>query len=367
MILSEAVTRVADDSRNNANVTTTYNRLVRTINRTCQEVWNSFRWTFRWRNYRIVTDVDYTTGSVSATNGSRTVTGVGTGFTSKHVGWHINFDADSIQNFYKVRAVTSSTQLELDVPYQGTSGTQKVYHLRHFDYTLPSEPWDLASVIVTYDRRTLALMEASSIEIVGPVPFYKGYPLAAAIYSSKTKISSYSTGTISGTVNTPTLTGVGTSWLDNVNPGDMVTINSIQYSILSVDSDTQITLYQNLQSTISASTYLITSQFERILRVMWPSTDNYTLDIRALRLYSPLVNNNDTNELLYRSPEAIITKAASIELKSQGDVRGQQLMAEAEIMIAKAKAEDDSLTPRDAVAPLHSYRNPRINRYRASY
>lgn len=364
MILSDFITRVADDSNVNSTITSVSARLIRETNRICSEVWNGFRWSFRWRNYRIVTDTDVTAGTLTATNGSRTIVGVGTAFNSNQVTWHISFDNDSIQNWYKIRAFTSATQLELDVPYQGTTGSSKKYTMRHFDYVLPTEPWDLGSVIVTNDRRAIPILEPTSIDIIGPVPFYKGYPNAVALYSSDFKATVYSTGTVSGTINTVILTGVGTLWLSNIYPGDLVTIGTNFYTVLSVDSDTQITLYNQQQVTVAASTYTITRQFGRIMRVMWPSTDNYTLDIRALRSYSPLVNNNDTNELLYRYPNAIALKVSALELKSQNDQR--EMNVEADRAIMNARAEDDSLTPRDAVAPVHSYRTDRRSIYRES-
>lgn len=364
MNLSDCITRVADDGNVNSSATGVKARIIREINRVCSEMWDGFRWSFRWRNYRIVTDIDVTTGTITATNGSRTITGSGTSFLSTHKNWQIYFGSDAIQNWYKIRKYTSATQLELDVPYQGTTGSSKTYVLRHFDYYLPTEPWDIGSTIVTANNRPVAILEPYSMDIIGPVPFYKGTPLAVSIYSSDFLPTAYTTGTISGTINTNTLTGVGTLWLDNVYPGDSVTIGSYTYTVATVDSDTQITLYNNLQVAVAAlSTYSNVRQFGRVLRIMWASTDPYVLDIRALRKYAPLVNDYDTNEILYRYSNTIVTKAAALELKQQNDMRSRELLAEAEIMIQKARAEDESLTPRDHVAPIFSYRMDRRQQY----
>ena len=357
MILSEFITRVADDSNVNSNIQTVSDRLVREINRICQEIWEGHRWSFRWRNYRIITDVDVTAGTVTATNGNRTITGAGTAFLSSHANWHIYFPGDSIQNWYKVRAYTSATQLELDVPYQGTTGASKSYVLRHFDYVLPTEQWDIGSLIVTSDNRPITILEPMGIDVYCPTPISHGYPTAVSIYGSDYDSTVYSTGTLSGTINTETITGSGTSWLDNVYPGDLVTIGSYKYRVRKVDSDTQITLYNNQQVTSAALTsYTITRQFGRIVRVMYPSTNNYTIDIRALRKYAPLVNNNDTNELLERYPHPIILKTASLELKQQNDNRANILERDAEISLARAKADDDALTHREAAMPIFTYR-----------
>ncbi len=354
-------TRVADDTNTSLSIAGT--RIGREINRICSEKWNGFRWSFRWRNYRIVTDIDVTAGTVSATNGSRTITGAG--FLSSHVDWHISFPQDSNGSWYKIRSYTSSTQLELDVPYQGTSGSGKTYILRHFDYVLPTEAWDLASVIVTSDNRPIPILEPTSLEILAPTPISNGSPEAVGIYSSDISPTVYSTGTLSGTINTTTLTGAGTSWLDNVKQGDVVSIGTSDYTVYKVNSDTQITLYNSQVVTSAAlTTYTITRQFGRILRLMWPTSQALTLDIRALRLYNDLVNDSDTNEFLYRYPNQVIMKAAALELKQQNDVRHVSLNQEAEISWIKAQADDDSLTVRDQVAPIFSYRSgPRYRGY----
>lgn len=363
MILSELITRVADDGNVNSSITSVYNRLVREVNRVCQEIWEGRAWSFRWRNYRIVTDVDYTTGTVTATNASRTITGSGTAFSSSHVGWHIQFPADSVGNWYKVRAYTSATQLELDVAFQGTTGSSKSYILRHFDYVLPTEPWDFGSLVVTADNRPVTILDPMSLDIVGPVPLTSGYPSAVSIYGSDSVPTTYTTGTLSGTINTNTLTGVGTSWLANVYPGDLITIGSYAYTIRSVDSDTGITLYNYQQVTSTTATYTITRQFGRIMRILWPSTYNYTLDIRALRKYAPLVNTSDTNEILYRFPNALILKTAALELKQQNDNRSQLLEKDAEIALLRARGDDDALTTKVAVNPIYTYRTAGQERF----
>ena len=81
-----------------------------------------------------------------------------------------------------------------------------------------------------------------------------------------------------------------------------------------------------------------------------------------MRKYHDLVHDDDTNEFLYRHQNAILSKASALELKGKDDKRRGELEAEARIDLRLARAEDDSLTPDAAVAPLHSYRN--FRRYR---
>jgi hypothetical protein len=359
MNLSDVITRIADDAGLNSSISSVSARLIRSINRISSEIWDGFRWSFRWRNYRIVTDTDVTAGTVTATNGSRVISGAGTAFLSTHVGWHIYFPGDGIQNWYQIRLYSSGISIELDVPYQGTTGASKSYVIRHFDYVLPTENWDIGSIILTNNIIPVKMFEPNNIDLYGQSPTAKGYPIAAAIVGSDSMPTLYSTGSVTGTINTVTLTGTNTVWMGNIFPGDTVTIGSYSYTVRSVDTNTQITLYNKLVVAAATSAYSISRQFGRILRIIWPSTDNYVLDFRALRKYSPLVNNSDTNELLYRYPNTICLKASALELKSQGDKRSSILENDANIALENAKIEDEALTPKESVAPIFTYRTGR--------
>ncbi len=76
---------------------------------------------------------------------------------------------------------------------------------------------------------------------------------------------SYSTGTVSGTSGTNTLTGVGTSWLTAITANGqtavaqwiMITGDSNKYQISSVTTDTTIVLDSNLNTSPSGATYVI--------------------------------------------------------------------------------------------------------------
>lgn len=359
MLFSEAVTRVSDDTKIDSSRSGVSDRIKRELNRVSQQIWDGFQWSFRVRSYRIVTEIDETTGTVSLTNGSRTITGSSTAFLSKHATWHIYFPQDSVKNWYRIQSYSSATSLQMDVPYQGTSGGSKTYILRKFDYVLPSEILDLQDVTATANNYTLSVYHGKAINLLSPTPLYSGYPHGISLHQSDSELTTYTTGTLSGTIATTTITGSGTSWLDNVYPGDLVVIGSYTYTVREVDTDTQITLYNNQIVTSSAGTsYTIKRQFGRIARVMWPSsTDKHTIEISGYRKYANLVHDNDSNELLYRIPNVIINKASAMELKSQDDRRRRELEEEARLDLAAAQAEDDTITSKDSVAPIYSYRN----------
>ena len=78
------------------------------------------------------------------------------------------------------------------------------------------------------------------------------------------KAANYTTGTVTATNGSPTITGSGTAWLANVGPGDKILVRALSssnrtfYEVLSVDSDTQITLTSNFaETTGSGLTYIL--------------------------------------------------------------------------------------------------------------
>jgi hypothetical protein len=72
-----------------------------------------------------VSTADYTTGTVSATNGNKTITGAGTTFTAAMVGRWIQLTDD--KNWYRIAAFTSTTSITLEQTFQGTTATGAAY------------------------------------------------------------------------------------------------------------------------------------------------------------------------------------------------------------------------------------------------
>jgi hypothetical protein len=350
MTLTTAISRVANRLNKNANDTTVTARIKNEINDACQEKWHGYPWSFRWREYPLVLSAKVTSGTMTATNGSHTVTASGTPFVvATHKGAWIRFTGDTIQAWYRVATVSSTSVILIEPAYQGTDGSGKAYELCKTDYLLPLELSDLGSVKVQYDGQTITPGYHGAQDPYDFPPLATGSPVTVSILKQDRNAGTYTTGTLSGTVNTVTITGAGTSWLDNVSPGDELDINgdSNTYRVFSVDSDTQLTLYNKLQATAAAlTTYTISRQFGHILRV-WPVADNpYVLFLKGLRAYAPLINNADSNELLVRYPQAVQESAVWREAGSSPDPREDGYWQRSEFLWAKAQGEDEALLPR---------------------
>jgi len=77
-------------------------------------------------------------------------------------------------------------------------------------------------------------------------------------------MSWYRTGTISVTDQSAVVTGFGTMWLSDVRAGDIFIFEDKMYEVLTVDSDTQMTLHTVYTgTTASAQTYAIVINYNR--------------------------------------------------------------------------------------------------------
>ena len=71
------------------------------------------------QSVRDLSNADYTTGTVTATNASTTITGAGTTFTAAMVGRYLKVNADGF--WYKIASFTNATTIVLDKAFQGTT------------------------------------------------------------------------------------------------------------------------------------------------------------------------------------------------------------------------------------------------------
>jgi hypothetical protein len=358
MTFYECVTRVANRCNKNVSDTTTLARIKNHVNDSLQEGWESFDWTFRHREYLIKTLADVTTGTATATNASQAVTlSSAVANTTLHKGAWIRFTADAQPtNWYRVVEVPTTSTLTIEPAYQGTTGASKAYELKKLDYLLPSELMEIESLTATCNGTPIQVAFMRSLSQIMTPPLYKGQPTEAAIFDVDVTGASYSTGTVSGTASTNTLTGSGTAWLTNVVEGDSILVGTNSYTVYKVNSDTSITLYNLLASTVAASTYTVTRRFGRILRLT-PSADlAYSINLLGLRAFAPLVNNSDSNSLLVHAPAAVVEAAVWRELASSPDSRSDATYQKSVAMWEEARSKDRGLTPRASFRPVFSDR-----------
>lgn len=131
----------------------------------------------------------YASGLVSVTNGSRTVDGERTGWTTALEGEV--FQIATEQRSYRVASVISATQLLLDDPYDGATKSKRVYSIRHplfVDYSA-TVSWQKRYYVVPQDQHWTAGTDASGqplrkYDLILPVPeegTQPGLPLTASL------------------------------------------------------------------------------------------------------------------------------------------------------------------------------------------
>jgi hypothetical protein len=356
--LTTAVSRVTARLNKTANDTTIKNRIINHINDTCLEKWNAFAWSFRWREYPLVLSSVVTSGTMTATNGTQSITASGTPFVAgTHEGAWIRFTGDTLQAWYRIKTVSSTSVAIIDPAYQGTSGASKVYELCKTDYLLPTELSEAAELKVTVNGCDLIPTYFTGMRNTHP-PFGRGEPRNFAVFNQSQVYSSYTTGTVTGSLNGKTLTGVGTLWLANVKEGDEVVISgdTNTYTVFSVDSDTQITLYNKLKAAAAGAAVVISRQFGKVIRVDTVPDNPYVCFVKGLRSYTPLVNDADTNEMLVKYPQAVIEGAIWREAGSSPDPREDSLFQRSELLWARAQGEDEQLFPKTNYTPIFDFR-----------
>ena len=197
----------------------------------------------------------HNTGNVDVTNGSATVSGGATSpvFTSAMVGR--KFRAADENTWYRIIALVSSTEITLETPYLGDTDTDASYEIIKDEYRLASDMATHKIMRQVQDKVAMGSIEATAFDILEPAAISQGSPRFDIIVGSKLDL--YITGTVSGTSGASVITGSATAlWtsVEGLGKGTRITVGSNVYTVKSVDSDTQITIYELLAVNISSGT-----------------------------------------------------------------------------------------------------------------
>lgn len=322
MKVSEIKTQVGDLTGFDSTDSTVSARLLRFINDVRREIYRENDWDFAIRRYQINLPDDYSTGTVSINQDSRVVTGSGTSFTSDMEGRYIHFahDSNSQEEWYKIASVTSSTELILDATFVDESISDEDFLIRKVYHRIPGSVQKLDQVRkFTSPRRLEKISTARMYEYYSNLNLVSGQRrfIMSGIYG---KEDTYSTGTVTATTGSKTVSGSGTSWLGNVIPGDKLTLNGTEYYVENVDSDTSITLYQKLLSDYSSASYTLTSDPDSLMiRFDYQADGRTLLDIEYYEKCFPLLGDNDEDYVLRNYPELVIEGVLVWEKRATDD------------------------------------------------
>lgn len=300
--------KLARSSSSNAIAGTT--EVDRAVNNALISLYSNYPWPWRQHLVSLQTTAPYSTGTITLTAASRSVTGSGTSWDTTWTGMWLRVDGES--EWYQIRTVSSTTGIVLVQPYAGTqTGGGTSYKIYKRLYTLPSVVDHITDDLgfpantwtITYLPK--GKFDREFINHVEGVVY--NYTRWSSSYSTRT----YSTGTVAGTSGTTTLTGTSTVWMGKVLEGDEIEISGTKYTVLTVDSDTQITLAQFLQTSPSGASYIARSV--RAINVEFghiPDT-TYNIEIPCLKRLYKVIDSNDIIPVPPEFVEIIRYKACS--------------------------------------------------------
>lgn len=242
----------------------------------------------RWRhlvvsNHEMTVVPDYDTGTASIINGSRTVTlGSGAAPTSAFKGRFFSHQKGSFP--YEIRSV-SGQNLILKTPIAEDSASGLTYVVQKVYYRLPSDVRLILPDQTQWNKPTI-------IEVAG----YDEY------------VTDYSVGQITLTKGSKTATfTVGTAMFDNAFSGDILEIQSWDYRVRTVISDTEITMVNRAMDNYSGK-YILKSEtpYKGKLVGVGKSDDEFIVRFDYIRSLYPMVSDDDDTELPVEFDRAIL-------------------------------------------------------------
>lgn len=298
------------------------------------------RWPAQYKEGWLTLQPIYNTGTITVTQGSTDVTGVGTSWL-----WPTNsipvvmVGAKILMpdgSYYKIAQVISATELTLTTSYAGPSTSGATYSVWRDEYKVFP---DVHSIGGFLDYQFQGLMTETwprNMKDSYPYPVNTEIPTVYTVIGrapqSDTQFFTV-TGTLSGTINTNVLNGSnitygflgsgfggGTNGLSPMlEPGMVVTLNGDSYTIQSVTSNTQLTLYQQLTKTYTNASYSITGYNPLIVRFREP-TSQRVVHYWYWSKSANLINDNDTDWVCEMYPEVILLGASYKDYLDKNDV-----------------------------------------------
>lgn len=289
-------------------------------------VHQAFDWPYYLEPNIVSTVATYTTGTAMVTNGSTVVTGVGTTFTLAMVGRkfrHANENA-----YYYILSYQSATQITLSTSYQGaTDSTGSTYTIYKDEYRLAPDVDKYKKSIQIQNGISFQDVPITTFDTIFPTPQSFSDPNLSMMIG--TKLDTYTTGTVSGTISTNTLTGVGTSWTSVEGLGRMsdILVGTNRYTVKSVNSDTQITVYETIVATVATVTYTINLNNLVLMYYPIPSTQQ-NIYYRSFRVPDVLANDYDVPDMPHSFHWMLVYGALSFVFLQKGDINKAQIESE---------------------------------------
>jgi hypothetical protein len=304
----------------------------RAINGALQRYYSSHDWPYYLQDAGVIRTIPtYSTGTVSINNGSFTLTGsvapVATAWTTDYNLAKIRIGSDP--EWYRVVVVTATNSATIVPPYMGTNKTNVTYQMYKDEYLLEPDVDKYKMMRNMQASLPMFSMHPTGFDQYYPNPNATGDPMLEMMVG--TFNFPYEIGTVSGTMNTYDLTGVGTAWLTTPGIGRMsqIRIGNNVYTVQYVNSDTSITTFEPLVENVALGTTYVISMNNLVVQLWNIPNIAETIYYRYFRIVSPLVNDYDVPDMPLGWHWLLMYGALAIMFLEKGDLSKSQVECEA--------------------------------------
>ena len=311
-------------------------------------------WPFLWTTDWFQTTAEYAESTVTVTDSSATVTGDSTTFTEAMVGRKFRAGNDSA--YYTIKAYVSATELTLDQEYQGTTTAGASYSIYKDEYLLGAQVD--AQKRIRQAENGIAIFSLSATEFDDWYPSQQGTGIPGLDVFSGRAVKTYSTGTVALPASFRTLTGVGTLWTtaEGVGRGTKLKIGTSLFTVKTVDSATQITLYEaNGTTAVSAGTAYTALLENYVVQLHAAPVEELTFYYRFQRIPAVMDADNDLPDLPYSMHPLVVLGMLPSLYRLKGHM---DRVVEAEQTFDKRLAQwmqKYSLPVQDRRTPIHPF------------
>lgn len=298
----------------------------KSINIALSRIAEYFEWPFYMDNSGVISTVaPYTTGTVSVVNGSSAIIGVGTLWTSAMVGRKIRIASG--QPYYRIKSINSTTALTLTTLFQSDTIVGGTYNIYKDEYRLASDVDTYKTIVQIQNAIAMFSTPPARFDKFFPSPYSYSHPTLEIMEG--TKLDTYSDGTVTVTVNSSTIVGVGTLWtlVEGLGRMTMITVGNNVYTVKSITDDTHLVVFEVPSVAASTATYSIS--LNNLLTQVFPiPAQQENLYYRYFRIPSPLVNSYDVPDLPIQWQYLLIYGSMSFMFLSKGDINKSQIESE---------------------------------------
>jgi hypothetical protein len=294
-------------------------------------------WDWRKRTFYRTTKAPFTTGTVSLTKGSRTVTGSGTAWPSTVRNGYLLIN----NKFYKIDEYASGTSLKLKAPYDNTSISGSSYSIIFPEIDMPHA---LSSIVnIAIHGKPLDIKHKGRIQItIDSV----GEPVEAAL-ADRTDEDWWNVGTVNATEGSANIVGSGTGWTEEME-GMSFRVNEFakMYTIKTVTDATHIILREAYEgATGVAKGYKINPAGTQLITLRSSPNDTYYTEIEGLVNPNRLVGGSDISLIPNHMPLIHgATWLALSDLEGKNPIRIQQARADFERSMKQLRSSYKILT-----------------------